>query len=640
MRWILPFPLALLTLAAPSRADLLAEKAPAELTGSKTVRLAEVRGEEILAVGKRTSAGLRVAVPARPDSDGKKKLSAGGWFLVVEADLRKAKADAEVWVRWKDASTEWAAIDWNGLEEDPAKEAPAKEAPANESATAPVAGRVKAAALAGRVLALVPLPDGAERELDVEFENRGRKLSVRAARVMRFHDAPSRAMRGKANGPFGPDQIGCGMLGFTALTEHQHTAFNLIDVRSGGPAAAAGLRRGDLVVAVAGKPLGRSSLAPGWDWFEGSHEAALGRAIERALEDGQSTVELTYLRPAEGPAPAVRTASISLPFEGPIGPRFPLSGPGADRFRADLVAWAIGHQKRNGSWPGTDAVNPAVGALALLGTGDDQHLEAVKRSVDRVMAMNPSPSAMKGLAYWSIAFHGMLLCEYHLRTGDASVLPWIEEAARWLPTTTHECKWGMQAFGHGPDGLPYDNKALMAPAAHLLVFDALARRAGVESRIWEHIEPYVRHSWSNPDDGGHGAMGYNASYRDKGEFWSRTGLCALAEVLREDRADLAPLLCVLMEERHPWMLNSHAYGEPGAALGLLSLAVVKPKAFEEIIPRWRWRFLCSWEPGYGLRYSTPHMGAPYLGEEAIVNLAYLLLLSTENDGLLMSTAPK
>ena len=41
--------------------------------------------------------------------------------------------------------------------------------------------------------------------------------------------------------------------------------------------------------------------------------------------------------------------------------------------------------------------------------------------------------------------------------------------------------------------------------------------------------------------------------------------------------------------------------------------------------------------GYGLRYSTPHMGAPYLGEEAVVNLAYLLLLSTENDGLVMSS---
>ncbi|MGB0330749.1 MAG: PDZ domain-containing protein, partial [Planctomycetota bacterium] len=356
MRWLLPFPLALFTLAAPGRADLLAEKAPAELTGSKTVRLAEVRGEEILAVGKGTFAGLRVAVPARPDSDGKKKLAAGGWFLVVEADLRKAKAEAEVWVRWKDASAEWSTIDWKAIGEDPAY-----EAPANESGTAPVAGRVKAAALAGRALALVPLPDGAARELDLEFENRGRRLFVRAARVMRFHDAPSRAMRGKANGPFGPDQIGCGMLGFTALTEHQHTAFNLIHVRSGGPAAAAGLERGDLVVAVAGKPLGRSSLAPGWDWFEGSHEAALGRAIEGALGDRRKTVGLSFLRPSDGPTPELRTASISLPIEGAVGPRFPFSGPGADRFRADLVAWTIGHQEPNGSWSGNDAVNPAVG---------------------------------------------------------------------------------------------------------------------------------------------------------------------------------------------------------------------------------------------------------------------------------------
>ena len=212
MRWLLPFPLALLLLATPTRADLLAEKAPAELTGSKTVRVTETRGEEILSVGKRASAGLRVSVPARPDSDAKKKIAPGGWYLVVEADLRRAKADADVRVRWKDASTAWEAIDWKALDEDPAAATRADD----ESGTRPLAGRAPAAALAGRVLGFVPLPDGAARELDLEFENQGRKLAVRAARVMRFHDAPSRAMRGKANGPFGPDQIGCGMLGFTA----------------------------------------------------------------------------------------------------------------------------------------------------------------------------------------------------------------------------------------------------------------------------------------------------------------------------------------------------------------------------------------------------------------------------------------
>ena len=42
----------------------------------------------------------------------------------------------------------------------------------------------------------------------------------------------------------------------------------------------------------------------------------------------------------------------------------------------------------------------------------------------------------------------------------------------------------------------------------------------------------------------------------------------------------------------------------------------------------------------GCAIRRPTWGAPYLGEEAIVNLAYLLLLSTENDGLLMSTTPR
>ena len=173
----------------------------------------------------------------------------------------------------------------------------------------------------------------------------------------------------------------------------------------------------------------------------------------------------------------------------------------------------------------------------------------------------------------------------------------------------------------------------MAPTAHLLVFDALARRCGVESRVFEHVEPYVRHAWSDPDSGGHGAMGYNGSYRDKGEFWSRTGLVALAEVLRGDDAAMAPSLLVLMEERHPWMLNSHAYGEPGGALGLLSLSTVKRELLERIVPLYRWRFLNAWEPGHGLRYTSPHMGAPYMGEEAILNLSYLLLLATETGGL-------
>lgn len=458
-------------------------------------------------------------------------------------------------------------------------------------------------------------------------------LRVEGVHLYRFSSEPTPKLIGKANGKLGPDQIGCGFLGFTALTEHEHRAFTVLEVRADGPAAKEGLGRGDIVVGVADVALGPSSLKPGWRWFESSHEAALGRSIEAALMGKKRRLSLSVLS-RDGD---LRTIKIDLPFRGPVEDGFPLRGRHGEMLRADLLRWALDRQGENGKWPGTDAVNPAVGALALLGTGDDAHLDRVRRTIGYLTKKNPSPSKMKGLAYWTIAFQGMLFCEYHLRTRDDSVLPWIEEAALWLPTTTHESKWGMQAFGHGPDGLPYDNKALMAPAAHLLVFDSLARLCGVESKIWEHIEPYVRHSWSNPADGGHGAMGYNASYRDKGEFWSRTGLVALAEVLRGGENDLAQTLCILMEERHPWMLNSHAYGEPGAALGLLSLAAVHPELFAKILPQWRWRFLCAWQPGYGLRYSTPHMGAPYMGAESIVNLSYLLLFSSVNGGLVMAT---
>jgi hypothetical protein len=54
------------------------------------------------------------------------------------------------------------------------------------------------------------------------------------------------------------------------------------------------------------------------------------------------------------------------------------------------------------------------------------------------------------------------------------------------------------------------------------------------------------------------------------------------------------------------------------------------------MPKWRWRFLSSWEPGFGLRYSTPHMGAPYMGQESIVNLAYAVLCAVENRGLVVA----
>ncbi len=446
----------------------------------------------------------------------------------------------------------------------------------------------------------------------------------------RFHPQPTRKMLGKPNGKNGPDLIASGALGFYAVTEHNHHAFPVIQVLEDGPAAKADLQVGDLIVAIGGKPLEASSLAPGADWFERSHEASLGRAIAEAVDSGSDKVHLTVQRNGKLRKISIRhlhgKADSDTAFHGPLDPRL----------REDLIDWTVRNQKKNGAWKGTDAVNPALGGLALLGTRDKKHKAAIKRCRDFILKKNPKPSEMTGLAFWTIGFHGMFLAEYHLATGDKEALAWVEDAVLWLPKATHESKWGTQAFGHGPDGLPYGEKALTAPASHLLVLDALARKCGIESQVWEHVQPYMNHAWSNPADGGHGGMGYNGSHRDKEQFWSRSGLTALAETLRGGEERMARHLCLFMEERHTYMLNSHAYGEPGGALGLLGLAVTDRQAFGRILPQWRWRFLNAWQPGYGLRWSTPHMGSPYMGEDSIVNLAYAMLSAVENKGLVMA----
>lgn len=133
-------------------------------------------------------------------------------------------------------------------------------------------------------------------------------------------------------------------------------------------------------------------------------------------------------------------------------------------------------------------------------------------------------------------------------------------------------------------------------------------------------------AWSDPKKGGHGSLGYNKSYKDQGEFWSRTGLFAMACELRGERADMEDAMTAYMPTRHPWLRNSHAYGEPGGALGLLGLNLAAPESYAEVIREYGWWFSLAWEPGYGLRYTTPHMGSPYMGEDALLNAAYALVL--------------
>lgn len=462
----------------------------------------------------------------------------------------------------------------------------------------------------------------------------GKPIVVSRVFAYLLHRAPTEALLGKANGNNGPDKIAAGGLGFDALTEHGHSVFTIMTVRSGSPAAKAGLAQGDVVTAINGQALDPADLWAGWDWFHRSHEAALGRAIDTKAAANGNRVKLGIVRAKDG-----QPAELDLELAGRpmFNAEFPFDGDATVAMYRDMIDFIVHKQKENGGW-NDNQIHTALSGLALLGTRDRAHLPRIRKAVEWCLAKSPDPTKEKGLCYWGMGHQGVFLAEYHLATGDPSVLPWINAAMQWIPTGVHPTKWGYPGLGHGPEGLPYEQKGLIAPAVHLAMFDALGRQCGGTSDFWDKLWPYFNDTWSDLEKGGHGGLGYNASYRDTEEFWFRSGLFSAALNVLGQRPDMQSGMTRIMRTRHPWLRNSHAYGEPGAAWGLMGLAGVAPQRFREVMAEYRWSFALAWEPGYGLRFTTPSMGAPYMGEEDLINPAYAAVLSARHHGLWLTGA--
>jgi len=424
-------------------------------------------------------------------------------------------------------------------------------------------------------------------------------------------------MLGKPNGQLGPDLLGAGSYGFRGLMIHDYPALPILEVRPDTPAARGKLRSSDAIVAVNGRPLPPGNLAPGFEWFESSHESILGRAALQAASEDNGRVTLNVLRGSD-----VKDVELRLKLPDEIAHRdFLVELDASRRLTADLLNHVVNHQLDNGSWK-NNPVHTCLGGLALLSTGKQQYAERIKAAANWLMARHAEPDA--GF-YWHPAFSGIFLCEYFLATGDQRALPVIERLLRLMDSAYHTSKWGTEAFGHGPRGLPYGNKSLVAVMVHVLVFEALAQRCGIQSAIQQRVWTYLESAWSDPAQGGHGALGYNASFKDLGEFWSRTGLLALNLNLRQERESMQGPLVAIMHQRFPWMRNSHAYGEPGAVLGLLGLHRVNPAYFREILSQYRWWFALAWQPGEGLDFTIPHMGAPYMEGPVLINNGYALI---------------
>ena len=455
----------------------------------------------------------------------------------------------------------------------------------------------------------------------------GTPVVIGKVRLCRIHEAPTRKLFGRSNGGLGPDLLGAGLLGFDAMSEHRQTAFTVMKVREGSPAERAGLVTGDVVVSINDHPLPPNDLNPGWAWFERSHEALIGRASEESLTRKQSALRLGVVRAGQ-----VRPLTLTLPRRKNFTSLDPAHDPEAAALLEDLLGYLEKNQRKDGSWSG-DIIRTTFASLAFLATGEKTHEAAVRRAVDWALQKYPEPPKYGNLGFWSGGYAGTLYGEWFLRTGDRRVLPHLEALKKWAVAGQHTSKWNVPALGHGPNGIPYGRKSLVAPSCHLLMYEALAMRCGMKSEIWELLLPYMTMAWSDPKEGGHGSLGYNRSYKDQAQFWFRSGAFAMVCHLRGEKPEMEDAMINFMHAHHPWLRNSHAYGEPGGAWGLLAMNLCAPEKYADLMKQYAWWFSLAWEPGYGLRFTTPHMGAPYMGEDDLINAAYALVLQAPKRNL-------
>jgi len=476
-----------------------------------------------------------------------------------------------------------------------------------------------------------------EQSVELEIKvNSVTPVVVGRVDFVRLHKNPGGSLFGKSNGVAGPDLLSPGAYGFKAITEHHHRSIGVTEVAAAGPAATAGLQLGDVLIGIDGVPFADNSVNPGWDWFDHSAEQRLGRAIEDAYAPGTPATELgkiefTVLRPGATEV-TEHTLTVQLPFSPGVAEMVPASSdPNFSALYADVIGHIADSQDSSGKWPGNE-MRTWPAALALLGTNDPAHADAIYSAANYLFEKYPTA----GEDYGFFFYHGMrsmFALEYYRASGDERARRWLEDMLEWAPTVTHISSHGQLALGHGATGLPYGNKSLMASMSHLLAAEGLCVAAGIDGQLFETCTDYILDCWSDPANGGHGAMGYNYSYRDLGEFWSRSGLTALALHHRGERPEMRDALLRIMADRHPWMRNSHAYGEPGAALGLLAFASAQPSEFERLFGEWRSNYLAAWEPGYGLHFSQPHMGAPYMEGDLLANAVYGMLWSYGHGGL-------
>jgi alpha-galactosidase len=108
---------------------------------------------------------------------------------------------------------------------------------------------------------------------------------------------------------------------------------------------------------------------------------------------------------------------------GTFAPTFPYKCKKSDMILAELLKYLVDHQRKDGSFG--DPVHDTFAPLALLASGEAKYLPAVERNVKYHRGVTKAKDL--SLINWSYMSAALVISEYHLATGDKSVLPDLQK---------------------------------------------------------------------------------------------------------------------------------------------------------------------------------------------------------------------
>lgn len=218
------------------------------------------------------------------------------------------------------------------------------------------------------------------------------------------------------------------------------------------------LELGDVILGLNGKA------------FSYDPRTEFGKALT-AAESGTAKGNLSLIRWRKGKQENV---VIKLPFLGNYSATAPYNCPKSTLILKQgcaTLAKRMGEPNYGKQSPVTRSLN----ALALLASGDANYLPLVKRE-----AKWASDYSVNSMASWYYGYVIMFLSEYHMATGDHSVMPGLRRLA--LETSKGQSSVG--SWGHkfaDPNGRLFGYGMMNAPGITLTTSLVLAREAGVKA---------------------------------------------------------------------------------------------------------------------------------------------------------------